>query len=323
MPLLITVCALSFSLVSAAAAAQEPRDPIGLGSGPVPDTVRVPPTPSREAIEKAVRARNWEQAENLLVADIQKRPDSPELLTFLAGIFMADRKPLNAAIAFKKAEALAPLNDSSRYALAIAYIAMGRGDWARPELERLEKSDPADTTYQYWLARLDYDDGFYGSAIERLNQVIEAQPDFVRAHDNLGLNYEAQDDPDSAVLHYREAIRLNRQAAFKSPWPPLNLGILLRSRGELKEAERLFRESIEYDDTFAQAHYQLGALLEQMERPDAAIKELKRAAALDEAYPQPHYALARIYRRQGREDDAREAMTTFKRLFDAQQQAPR
>ena len=66
-----------------------------------------------------------------------------------------------------------------------------------------------------------------------------------------------------------------------------------------REAETLFRESISYDERFAIAHYQLGALLEQSERTEDAVKLLERAAALDETYAAPHYALARIYRRQG------------------------
>lgn len=292
-----------------AAAGQQPRDALEIGP-----TLRVPPVANRVEIQQAVDERDWQRAEQLLAAAVEAGPPSRELLTFLAGIFLADRKPLNAAIAIKKAEALGPLDDPTRYALVIAYIAMGRGDWARPELERLAASEPEDTTYQYWLARLDYDDGYYASAIERLEAVIAREPGFLRAHDNLGLCYEAQGLPDRAIQHFREAIRLNREAAVKSPWPTLNLGILLRSRGDLDEAERLFRESIEHDGTFPQAHYELGALLEQTGRTDEAVEALKRATTLDESYPQPHYALARIYRRQGRMEESREALAAFKRL---------
>ena len=60
---------------------------------------------------------------------------------------MMDRKPLNAAIALKKAEVLGPLDNHARLQLALAYIAMKRGDWARPELERLALAEPANVTY--------------------------------------------------------------------------------------------------------------------------------------------------------------------------------
>jgi tetratricopeptide (TPR) repeat protein len=225
-----------------------------------------------------------------------------------------DRKPLNAAIALKKAEALAPLDEASRLQLALAYIAMQRGDWARPELSRLTQQHPSAAIYHYWLGRLDYDDGQYTSAIERLKHAAALDPQLGRAFDNLGLCYEALNQADQAMTHYREAVRLTRLAADKSPWPALNLGILLRTRGELAEAEALFREALISDPQFARAHYQLGTLLEQADRIDEAVDALDHAVKADASYPEPHYALARIYRRQGRTAKADAALAAFNRL---------
>lgn len=286
----------------------------GVAPRPVPEQLR-----SRPEIEQAVRTGAWERAEQMLAAEIERTPDSPELLIFLADVFMADRKPLNAAIAIKKAEALGPIDERTRFTLALAYVALKRGDWARPELERLAADNPANTRYQYWLGRLDYDAGQFASAIRRFQAVIEREPDFVRARDNLALSYEGIHAPDRAIAEYREAIRLNRLAAKKSPWPPLNLGILFRGREELDEAERLFREALEYDDRSAAARYQLGATLEQKGRFDEAVTELERAAAADPEMPEPHYALGRLYRRQGRRAEADAELKTFLRLRDAKE----
>src|SRR4029450_12802578 len=99
--------------------------------------------------------------ERLLPAAIERQPKSRQLLIQIAGVFMMDRKPLNAAIALKKAEALGPLDNHARLQLALAYVAMKRGDWARPELERLAKDQPDDVIPSYWLARLDYDAAQY------------------------------------------------------------------------------------------------------------------------------------------------------------------
>ena len=170
----------------------------------------------------------------------------------LGSVFLIEKKPLNAAIAIKKAEALAPLDDRSRFTLVLAYIALNHGDWARPELEKLVASDPSNPGYDYWLGRLDYDAGQYASAVKRFQKVIDAEPDSVRAYDNLGLCYEALNQPDDAETPYRKAVELNRTAQTKSAWPPLNLGILLRNRGELKEAEALLREAAKYEDHLAQ-----------------------------------------------------------------------
>jgi tetratricopeptide (TPR) repeat protein len=237
-------------------------------------------------------------------------------LKVLGRVFLIDRKPLNAAVALKKAEAIAPLDSESRFTLALAYISLKRGDWARPELERLTAADPENATYQYWLGRLDYDAGQYAAAIRRYERVIAKDPSFVRAYDNLGLCYDALNQSDQAAVQYRKAVELNRRAATPEAWPALNLGKLLRTRGDEDEAEALFREALKYNPRFPQAHYQLGVALENRGRIDDASAELLKAAELDPDYADPHYALMRIYQRQGRTADAERALATFKRLHD-------
>jgi Flp pilus assembly protein TadD len=117
--------------------------------------------------------------------------------------------------------------------------------------------------------------------VKRFQKVIDAEPDSVRAYDNLGLCYEALNQPGDAETPYRKAVELNRTAPARSAWPPLNLAILLRTRGELKEAEALLREAAKYEDHLAQPYYQLGVVLEQADHPDEAIAELKRATERD------------------------------------------
>ena len=159
--------------------------------------------------------------------------------------------------------------------------------------------------------------------MKRFQKVIDAEPDSVRAYDNLGLCYEALNQPGDAETPYRKAVELNRTAPARSAWPPLNLAILLRTRGELKEAEALLREAAKYEDHLAQPYYQLGVVLEQADHPDEAIAELKRATERDATYAEPYYALARIYRKQNRKAEADAALATFERLHDARRATPR
>ena len=282
----------------------------------------LPPALQGTAIGQALQAGRWAEAETLLVAAIERAPQaSPQsapLLAVLGRVFLAQRKALNAAIAIKKAEAIAPIDQATRFTLALAYLALRRGDWARPELERLAAADAASPLYEYWLGRIDYDAGQFAAAVRRFERVVTRDARFVRAYDNLGLAYEGVNDLDRAVAAYRRGLALNRDAAGKSPWPPLNLGILLQALGETTEAEALYREAIGYDATLAPAHYRLGVLLEDSGRADEAIASLDRAVAADAAYAEPHYALARLYRRRGRDKEAQAAIVTFERLHEAQ-----
>ncbi|MCG6925283.1 MAG: tetratricopeptide repeat protein [Acidobacteria bacterium] len=277
----------------------------------------------RASIDAALQARDYTRAETLLLEAVQAQPQSAEALRLLGGVFFLRGRPLNAAVAYKKAEALAPLDERSRFTLTMSYVALGRRDWARPELETLLETSPRNPLYIYWIARLDYDDGQFEAAVERLLRVVALDPGFMRAWDNLGLNYDALGRFDDAVRSYEEALRLNRLSETPSPWPALNLGILLVKLDRLAEAEARFRESVAADPGFPPAHYQLGLLLDNTGRPEEAIPELEEAARLDAEYAEPHFALARLYRRAGDKDRARQALERFQEIKKREEQQPR
>jgi tetratricopeptide (TPR) repeat protein len=310
-------------LLAATASAQEPSRPEGTV---VPLDARDLDAAGlavdrRALIAQALAGGAYEQAQALLVEEAKRNPRSPELLRLLGGVFFVRREFLGSAIAFKKAEALAPLDERSRFTLAMSYVVLGRRDWARPELQKLSQSAPRNALYLYWTARLDYDDGKYGPAVDGLLRAVALDPRFVKAHDNLGLSYEALGRYDEAIRSYQEAVRLNREAAAGSPWPPLNLGLLLSRLDRLDEAEPLFRESVRVDPRFPQGHYQLGAALEKNGRAEEAVKELEEAARLDASYAEPHYALARLYRRGGNTERADRALERFLALKKEKGQA--
>ena len=275
----------------------------------------LPLSPEQRAkLEQAMKAQDYAGAEKLLVAEVEQKPSSSELLKFLASVFFLDRKYLNTAVALKKAEALSPLDNQSRFTLALAYIILNHRDWARPELEELAKSDPQNVLYPYWLGRLDYDAMQFTSAVANFRQALALDPNFMKTYDNLGLCYEALGKYDEAVNTYQEAIRRNRERPPSSPWPPLNLGTLLIKLGRLEEAEGVLSESLRYDPRFPQAHYEMGLLLEKQKKDEAAIAELRQAATLSPAYAEPHYVLGRIYKRQGDKQNAEAAWATFQKL---------
>ena len=275
----------------------------------------------RALIAQALAGGAYEQAQVMLVEEATRNPRSPELLRLLGGVYFVRKEFLGSAIAFKKAEALAPLDERSRFTLAMSYVVLGRRDWARPELQRLSQSAPRNPLYLYWNARLDYDDAKYAAAVDGLLQTIALDARFVKAHDNLGLSYEALGRDDDAIRSYQEAVRLNREVAAHSPWPPLNLGLLLSRLDRLDEAEPLFRESVRLDPRFPQGHYQLGTALEKKGRAAEAAEELEEAARLDASYAEPHYALARLYRRSGNAEKADRALERFLALKKEKGQA--
>jgi tetratricopeptide (TPR) repeat protein len=268
-------------------------------------------------LETALNQRDYKRAETLLVHEAESDPKSVrafKLLVTVASVFFLDGQYLNAAIAWKKAEAIAPLDERSRFTLAMAYVKLNRRDWARPELEKLAAARPRNPLYLYWLGRLDYDARNYTSAIDNLQKVIELDPKMMRAYDSLGLCYDYLGKFDEAVKVYDRAVELNRLQPKPSPWPHLDLAVSLISLNRLAEAEKNLREAIGYDPNLPQAHYQLGRVLEMQGQYEASAQSLNQAAALDPAYPEPHYLLGRIYHRLADEPRSKAEIDLFQQL---------
>lgn len=313
--LIVGFALLVFSLTSSAVAQLRPLEhPEGITGQEI--LAHSLPSPLRQQVEQAIEKRDYPRAEKVLVDEVHRQPRSPDLLKVLGGIFFLDGKYLNAAIAYKKAEAIVPLDPRSRFTLAMSYIILGHRDWARPVLEKLNTEDPKNFLYPYWLSRLDYDAMLYTDAIREAKESIKLNPHFVNAYESVGLCQEALGKYDEAIQAYRQAIQLNHKPEC-SPWPGLNLGALLVKINRLDEAEGALKDSLQCDERFPNAHYQLGLLLERQGRDAEAIEQLQKAVSLKPDFADPYYALGRAYRRVGNEKKAQLAFGTFQKLKEA------
>ncbi len=301
-----------------------PRWPVGAQSGSdesIPghsaiESLQLTPE-AAEHLRRAVSDQDYLTAEKLLLAEIDHDPHSPRaarLLAYAGVVYFRNQDYLNAAVAWKKSEAIAPLDASLRFSLAMAYIHMAHPDWARPALEALAAQNEKEALYPYWLGRLDYDGHQYNNAIRHFQHAIELNPQMARAYDNLGLCYYYQNQNELAVTNYERAIELDRGSQHPPPWPYLNLAITQQFLNRLPDAEKNLREAIRLDPKFGQAHFQLGTVLEDQQRLEEALPELREAARLDPAYAEPHMAMARILHKLGREAPAREEVQTYLRL---------
>lgn len=317
---------LSIVLASSAQLSGQPDsngDTRNIQSGPADLNIAMLLDPTvRFELEEALKRKDYEKAEGILVREIENNPNAPtfELLTYLGGLFFVDKKYLNAAVAYKKAEAVEPLDPGNRFTLAMSYVLLGRSDWARPELDKLVEQVPEEPLYPYWMARLDYDANNYAQAVERLEALIAKFPSYVRAYDRLGLCFEALGKNEEALEQYRRAVDLNRVQDPQWVWPPLNLGVLQTQMGQFEDAEGSLQEAVKIDPGFAQAHYRHGLALEKLSRFEDAATALRKAAELDPEYPDPHWALARVLRRDGDREGAAAAVREYQRLKAAREQ---
>lgn len=81
-----------------------------------------------------------------------------------------------------------------------------------------------------------------------------------------------------------------------------------------RRADELLRRSITLDEKNWEAHYELGALLENSHNYAAAQTELMRSTELNPNEPMPHYHLARVYDRLGQPEQAAAERQVHQRL---------
>jgi len=283
---------------------------------PAPTTLRGLPLDSARSsgLQTAIAKRDYVAAENLLAEEAAKNPKSQPLLLVLANVLFLDGKQLNSVLVLKRAELLGPLDERSRFLLALSYVSVGRKNLALSEFEKLVQSNPSNAVYPYWLSRLTYRKTDLQRALSYAQQAVRLDPKFVKAQDQLGLCYAGLGQHDEAIRAYQEAIRLNQEQSLHWPWPAMNLGTLYLQLERLDDAEAALRQSLAVEPQFPVAHLRLGRVLENKNRWIEAVLELKEASRLDPTYPEPHYALARIYKKQTDIVSAQQELTLFEAL---------
>jgi tetratricopeptide (TPR) repeat protein len=320
------VAVLAVLLAQASAPGQKPVDEDAPALSPVASLGLTPEKVSH--LNQAIAEHEYVAAEKLLLDELASETHSARsarLLAYAGSIYFLNRDYLEAAIAWKKSDAITPLDESLQFSLAMAYVGMGHVDWAMAQLEKLAKLSPQEAIYPYWLGRLEYDAQHYDAAIEHFKLAARLAPEMMRSYDKLGLCYFYLNQNALAMENFQKAIELNRKSQHPSAWPYLDAAVTLQFMGRLPEGEADLREALKVDPQFAAAHYRLGNVLEDEGLVEAAVPELLEAARLDESYAEPHMALARLYKRLGRKEDAEREVQVYLRLHavGTAQPAPR
>lgn len=174
---------------------------------------------------------------------------------------------------------------------------------------------PKPALKQYEKALKASQEGNDKKAVEALKSAIEFYPEFMLAHNALGLLYLRFNRLDEAAESLRTAIRL-APANFT---PLLNYGIVLFYQKQYAKAAEQLRLALKQRDTSANAHFFLGRTLVKLGQFPDALKELRQAVQIggpevNEAY---RY-LGGIYVEMG---DHKEALAALEKYLNLEPKA--
>ncbi|MFU8813897.1 MAG: tetratricopeptide repeat protein [Pseudomonadales bacterium] len=123
---------------------------------------------------------------------------------------------------------------------------------------------------------------------------------------NLGLDLEDANSPRSLDA-YAKAIELDPHNADAH----VNLGRLLQLRGDLERARQHYRQALDLAPTHQLALYNLGTVFDEQNELEVAADYYRRAPRV----PDSHYNLARIFELNGDELSARRHMRSYRQLL--------
>ena len=139
-------------------------------------------------------------------------------------------------------------------------------------------------------------------------QALNCTTDNFVAHLKLGDVLAQQGSLDEAIVHYREALKIQPN----DPEVRVSLGCSLQQQGKTDDAIVQFQQAVQIKPDDAPAHNDLGDLLAQQGKTDEAIIQFQQSLQFNPDYAQAHYNLANALLQQGKAD---EAITQFQQAI--------
>jgi Tfp pilus assembly protein PilF len=136
-----------------------------------------------------------------------------------------------------------------------------------------------------------YNQKEFSKAIQAYQKVIELDPTYVEAYNNLGIIYQMIGDVERAFESYQKSTKINPR--YEKGYN--NLGILLLLKGRNEEALEAFQKALAVNPNNIESHINLGILLKKKGEWEKAIESYRRALTISPLHGETHYNIALLY----------------------------
>jgi tetratricopeptide (TPR) repeat protein len=179
--------------------------------------------------------------------------------------------------------------------------------------EELLNEVPKKAMREFHRAQQASEKGDMQRAIGHLRKAIRIHPQFVEAHNGLGVKFMRLQDFEQAAASFEEALRLKPD----SPEPLSNLGIALHGLRRFVESEKVIRRALELKPDAIKTRFALALVLSAQTKEEEALSILAEVA---ERIPEAHIYSAHIL---GRRADSQGALREVRAYLDSGEQKHR
>lgn len=250
-----------------------------------------------------------------LHASLQQNPQSADMLYELALVLRQQNKPRESLETYTRAAQIQKPNVAQLRSVALDYVLLDDYDDAIRWLRVALGMEPNNTEVLYSLGRCLYTQNLFSDAEKTYLKVLALNPTHLKAEENLGLTYDALNNPQKAEEALRTAVLWAKERDMRDPWPYLDLGIFLLDQSRETDAQPFLERAVELDPKSAWAHEKLGMALVANKDSVRGIRELQLAVDLAPDDPKAHFELGRAYRAAGQTEKARSEFEISKSLY--------
>ncbi len=258
----------------------------------------------------AARAKHYDRAQRALESAAKIRPDDANVLVELGRLSAAREDYRRAVFYLAQARRKAPANPGIILVLARAAEDAGFYEDASAAYDEYVLRRPGDDAARRDRAKAcGFTEARRESARKELNWYLDKHPD-----DPLGHYIYAQvfwqSEPQEALRHLTEAVRLNPDSAsfrFSRGWMLQRLGQMAESLPDLEAAGRLAPENGRVPDLIGLARLSL-------DQPAEAERSFRQALARNPGDPETILHLGRALMALGREEEAQPHMDKYRAI---------
>ena len=261
------------------------------------------------------RVEMFGAAESAVRAYLSRNPLSAPALFLLGTVLQREDKPKESLETFTRAATLQRPTPEQLRIVGLDYVLLDDYVDAVHWLRQAVAGDPGNSLAWYDLGRAEMHEGDFIHAEKHFKQSLALDPRSVKALDNLGLSYEAQNRMEEAIGAYEKAIALQAGAPKPSEQPLLNLGTLLNTRNRASEAVPLLARSIAIAPRCSHCVEELSRAYRFTGQETLALGTMEQAIALDGSNPRLHFQLGQMYRHAGRNLEANREFKISSQLY--------
>ncbi len=158
--------------------------------------------------------------------------------------------------------------------------------------QAVEKDTPVKDVLMYFNMAVDfYRQREISKAINAYQKVIELDPAYVEAYNNLGIIYQDLGDFDKALKLYQTSIEINPR--YEKAYN--NLGIVLFLNERYEESKEAFQNALGINPNNIESYINLGILYKKQGQFEKAIEYYQKAFTINPLHGETHYNIGLLY----------------------------